>query len=283
MTRNKRFSSILALSLMLASPAFAEDSKIIIARVNGEAITKADLDEEMKQLPPQLAQVPVQAIYPQLLEQLVLEKTVMQAADKAGMQKDAVVLERVKDAQGKIAADEYLKREVKKNLSDKELKAAYDDYKKNFKGVEEVRASHILVKTEAEAADLIKQIKGGADFTKLATEKSEDKAAAKQGGDLGYFTKKDMVESFANAAFAMKPGDVSTKPVKSEFGYHVIKVVDKRTSQPESFDKLKPQLEAKMSQKVAQDTVKGLVSKATVERFNIDGTPMAAAPAAKAE
>lgn len=273
-----KFSSFFVLSLLVAGPAIAQD-KTVLARVNGEAITKADLDEEMKSLPPQLQQVPLTAIYPQLLEQMVLEKTVTQTAYKAGLEKDAVVQERLKDAEGKIVADEYLRREVKKKTTDSALKAAYEDYKKAFKGEEQVRASHILVKTEAEANEIIKQLKGGADFAKLASEKSEDKAAAKQGGDLGFFSKKDMVESFANAAFAMKPGDVSQKPVKSEFGWHVIKVVDKKKSAPESFDAIKPQLEAKMSQKLAQETVKDMLSNAKVERFQLDGTTPLAAPA----
>lgn len=277
------YAAFFAVTLMLAAPAFAQDKpaaatddKAVVARINGETVTRADLQAEIAQLPPQLAQVPINAIYPQLLEQIVLERTVQQAGYKAGLENDAAVKQRLKDAEGKIVADEYLRREVKKRISDDTLKAAYEDYKKNFKGEDEVRASHILVKTEAEANDIIKQLKGGADFAKLAAEKSEDKAAAKQGGDLGFFRKGDMVPTFSTAAFAMKPGDVSTKPVKSEFGFHVIKVTDKRTSQPESFDAIKPQLEGKLSQTQAQAIVKDLVSKAKVERFQMDGSPMAA-------
>lgn len=285
MTRT--FSTLVAaFALLTAVPAFAADAaatddKAVVARINGEALTKADVTAEMAQLPPQLQQVPMQAIYPQLLEQLIIERTVQQAGYKAGVDKDDVVKKRLKDAEGKIVADEYLHQQIKKHVTDDMLKSAYEDYKKNFKGEEEVRASHILLKTEAEANDVIKQLKGGADFAKLAAEKSEDKAAAKQGGDLGYFHKADMVPSFADAAFSMKPGDVSQKPVKSDFGWHVIKVVDKRTSQPESFDAIKPQLENKLSQTQAQAIVKDLTAKAKIERFQLDGSPLPA-PAEKA-
>ena len=288
--------------LLLAGPAFAQDTakpadpiatapvaggvvasdSTVVARVNGDTVTAGEVKKELDQLPPQLQQVPMQAIYPQLLEQLVIEHAVHQAGAAQKLEDDATVKARVKDAEAKIVADEYIRRQVKAQVTDAQLQKQYDDYKKAFKGETEVKASHILVKTEAEADDIIKQLKGGADFAKLAAEKSQDKAAAKRGGDLGYFKKGDMVQAFADAAFAMKPGDVSQKPVKSEFGYHVIKVVDKRESQPLPLEQIKPQLEAKADQAAAQSVVKGILAKAKIERFQMDGTPLPAQPAAAA-
>ena len=285
--------STLAFALLLAVPAFAQDAtpaapamqtiddSKVVARVNGEAVTAGDVKAEMAQLPPQLAQVPLQAIYPQLLEQIVIEHAVKQAGYAQKLQDDATVKSRLKDAEGKIVADEYLRRQVKAAVSEDTLKKAYEDYKKGFKSEPEARASHILVKTEAEANDIIKQLKGGADFAKLAAEKSDDKAAAKRGGDLGWFKKADMVQAFSDAAFAMKPGEVSTKPVKSEFGWHVIKLVDKRQSQPVPYEQVKPQLEAKLDQVQAQKTVKDILAKAKVERFQLDGSTPLAAPSDK--
>jgi len=264
---------ILALALLTLPAAAADDA--VLAVVNGEKLTKADLAEQMKTLPPQVQQLPVAAIYPQVLEQMIVERLIRKEGYAAKLDASQEVRDRVKLMEKKIVADEYLRREVKKRITDAQLMAKYNDYAKAFKATDEVRASHILVKTEAEANDLIKQIKGGADFTKLATEKSLDKGAAAQGGDLGYFSAGQMVPEFEKAAFAMKAGDVSTKPVKTEFGYHIIKLVDKRRSQPASFETMKPELEAAASQEAAKDVVKDLLQKATVERFDLDGKPLA--------
>jgi peptidyl-prolyl cis-trans isomerase C len=265
---------------LLAAPAMAADDKAtsgdsaVLAIVNGEKLTKADLAEQMKTLPPQVQQLPVAAIYPQVLEQMIVERLIRKEGYAAKLDAAAEVRERVKLMEKKIVADEYLRREVKKRITDAQLMTKYNEYAKAFKATDEVRASHILVKTEAEANDVIKQVKGGADFAKLSSEKSLDKGAAAQGGDLGYFSAGQMVPEFEKAAFAMKAGDVSTKPVKTEFGYHVIKVMDKRKSQPDSFDNMKPELEAAASQEAAKDVVKELLQKATVERFDMDGKPL---------
>lgn len=273
-----KLTRLLPALLLMAAPAFAADNATnpTVAKVNGENITRAELLAEARALPAQLQQIPLQQLYPNLLEQVITERVVRKAGYDAELQDSKEVKERMKEAEKKIVADEYLRQQVKKRMTDEKLKARYDTYVKNFKAAEEVRASHILVKTESEAAALIKEISGGADFAKLAAEKSIDKAAAAQGGDLGYFRKDDMVEPFAKAAFAMKAGDVSTKPVKTDFGWHVIKVVDKRQSKPDSFEKVKPELENSEAQVIAHDLVKELLQKAKIERFQLDGSPAAA-------
>lgn len=273
-----KFTRFLAIMLLAAAPAVAAETATnpTVAKVNGESITRAELLSEAQSLPPQLQQIPLQTLYPNLLEQVITERVVRKAGYDADLQNSDAVKERLKAAEKKIVADEYLRQQVKKNITDAKLKTRYDAYVAKYKSTEEVRASHILVKTEKEATDLIAQIKGGADFAKLASEKSIDKAAAAQGGDLGFFRKDDMVEPFAKAAFAMKPGDVSTKPVKTDFGYHVIKVAEKRQSKPDSFEKMKPELENAEAQTIAHEVVKGLIQKAKIERFQLDGTPMAA-------
>jgi peptidyl-prolyl cis-trans isomerase C len=252
----------------------------VLAVVNGDKILKSELQANMRQLPPQVQQLPLESIYPQLLEQMVMERIVRKAGYDAGLESTSEVKARMKEMEKKIVADEYLRRETKKIVTDAELKKKYETYAASFKGEPEVRASHILVKDEAAAKEIIKQVKGGADFAKLSADKSIDKGAAAQGGDLGYFSKGQMVPEFEKAAFAMKPGDISTKPVKTDFGYHIIKLVDARTSAPESFDKMKPELEGAASQEAAKQVVKDLMQKAAVERFGMDGKPMAA-PAAK--
>ncbi|MGE3769650.1 MAG: peptidylprolyl isomerase [Bdellovibrionales bacterium] len=247
----------------------------VIAVVNGEKITKADLADTIAGLPPQFQQLPLPAVYPQLLEQMVVERVIRKAGYANNIDATQEVRNRMKDVEKKIVADEYLRREVAKKITDAQLKGEYDKYVKGFKGEPQVRASHILVKTEAEANAILKELKNGADFAAVAKEKSLDKGAAAAGGDLNYFSKGQMVEAFEKAAFAMKTGDVSAKPVKTEFGYHIIKLTDKRTSQPDTFEQMKPQLETVASQDAAKIVVKELMQKAEVQRFDLEGKPLA--------
>ena len=158
-----------------------------------------------------------------------------------------------------------------------------------------MRARHILitvkpdastddkVKAEAEAQDIIKQLKDGADFAKLASEKSKDSGSAKQGGDLGYFTRSAMVKPFADAAFDMKVGELSDKPVKTDFGYHIIKAEDRRKSSPPPMAEVKDQLKNQLGQELVAQLLKDLEAKAKIEKFNFDGTPMKAAESSKEE
>jgi peptidyl-prolyl cis-trans isomerase C len=133
-------------------------------------------------------------------------------------------------------------------------------------GQEEVRARHILVESEDEAKAILEQLKGGADFATVAKEKSKDPGAA-EGGDLGYFTKDQMVPEFADVAFKMYPGQLSN-PVKTQFGWHVIKVEDKRTRQPPEFEKVKDQIEAYLARKAQSDFITKLRQSAKVERLD---------------
>ncbi len=161
------------------------------------------------------------------------------------------------------------------------LKAKYDELIKQAKPVEEVHARHILVKTEAEAKDIIKQLDKGADFEKLAKEKSTDPGSGESGGDLGYFTKDKMVPEFADVAFKLDKGKYTETPVHTQYGWHVIQVLDKRDQPLPPFDN--PQVKSQLTQLVLQDqerkVVDDLRGAAKIERFNPDGTPMVEQPA----
>src|SRR5260221_208969 len=141
---------------------------------------------------------------------------------------------------------------------------------------DEFKVAHILVKTEAEANDVLAELKKGTDFAKLAKDKSIDKGSAVNGGDLGmYFSQNggEVVQPFADAAFALKTGEVSTKAVQTQFGWHIIKVEDRRKQTPPSFDQQKDQIRQQLAEDVVQQEVKDLRGKAKVEMFNPDGTP----------
>ncbi len=225
----------------------------------------------------------MEMLYPQLLEKMVATKIVAQKGYADGLQNDKEVKDKLKDAEAQIVAETYVHRSIQPKITDAKIKERYDELSAKFKPQDEVRARHILVKTEAEANDVIKQLKAGGDFAKIAEEKSTDKGSAKQGGDLGYFTHDAMVKPFADAAFAMKAGEVSEKPVKTEFGYHIIKVEAKRKSAPPPLSEVHDQIANRLGQEMTDDLVKDLKAKAKIEKFNPDGTPMKAADSTPAK
>ncbi len=262
----------------LAMPVWAADdaakSDPVVARVNGEELRRSDVLRELQMAGPQLQQLPPQALYPQILHKMIATKVVAQKAYAAGMQNDPEIQKRMKALEAQVIAEAYVHKQVEPKITDAKIKERYDQLSSKFKPQDEVRARHILLKTEAEANDVIKQLKGGADFAKLAEEKSKDTGSAKQGGDLGYFVRDAMVKPFSEAAFAMKTGQVSDKPVKTEFGFHVIKVEDKRKSAPPPMAEVKDQIANQLGQEMTNDEVKALEAKAKVEKFNIDGSPL---------
>ncbi len=272
-------TALLALSAM-SVPAIAADSDPVVAKVNNEVIHRSDVVHQLQLMGPQAQQLPPQMIYPQLLQKLIATKLVSAQGYAEKLENDKDVKAQLKQAQDELVAESYVHKAIQPKLTDEKVKARYDELSAKFKPQDEVRARHILVKTEAEALDLIKQIKGGADFAKLAGEKSTDTGSAKSGGDLGYFAHDAMVKPFADAAFGMKVGDVSQTPVKTEFGYHVIKLEDKRKSSPPPIAEVKDQIINQLGQEMTNDLVKGLEAKAKIERFNIDGTPAKAADTA---
>jgi peptidyl-prolyl cis-trans isomerase C len=259
-------------------PAAGADDPVV-ARVNGSEIRRSDVMRTIANLPPQVQQMPVQMIYPAIIDQIVNGKLVAQAGYAQNLQNDPTAAERLKRAEERIVQELYLSRAVEQRITDDKLQEAYKRYKDENPPQDEVKASHILVESEDQAKQIIDQIKKGGKFADLAKEKSTDKGSGQQGGDLGYFTKDQMVEPFAEAAFAMKPGDVSQTPVQSQFGWHVIKVEDKRKTAPPSFDEVKDQLRSQISDDIIGNVVDDLRKDAKVERFQLDGSPMPEKPA----
>ncbi len=257
----------------------------VVARVNGEELHRSDVTRMVAQLPPQVQQMPIEMIYPAVIDQLVSGKLVASAGYKAKLADSAEVKDEIKRAEERAVQRAFIQKEMKTRITPKALDEAYQAYLKQNPPQDEVKAAHILVEKEDEAKAIIAELAKGGDFAKLAKEKSKDSVAAQQGGDLGYFTKDAMVEPFAVAAFAMAKGEVSKEPVKTQFGFHIIKVEDKRTQPAPTLDEVKPQLEQTLSKDIVTALVEELRAAAKVETFQIDGSPMpkedpAAAPKA---
>ncbi len=246
----------------------------VVARVNGTEIHRSDVMRTIGSLPAQIRQMPTEMVFPAVLDQMVNGKLVAAAAAVQKLSDDPEFKDKMKVAEERVIQEVYLTRAVKARISDDTLKARYKKYLDENPPQDEVKASHILVSTEAEAKALIDQLKGGADFAKLAKEKSSDTAAAAQGGDLGYFTHEAMVAPFSEAAFAGTVGKVIETPVHTQFGWHVIRVDDRRKAPPPSLEEVRGDLESELSQEIVAGVVADLRGKATVEEFRSDGTPM---------
>lgn len=213
----------------------------VLAHVNGKPITQADLELAETDLDPQFAKLSPEQRRAAALSALI-EIHVM--ADKAvadGLDKDPEFQRRMELLHERALHSALVDKEVSGSITDADLKKRYDEEMAKQPPVNEVHARHILVKTKEEAEAIIKELDKGGDFQKIAKEKSTD-GSAPQGGDLGYFTEGQMVPEFAKAAFALPVGKYTEQPVQTQFGWHVIKVEDKRIKQPPSFDQVKDQL-----------------------------------------
>ncbi|WP_448190253.1 peptidylprolyl isomerase [Azospirillum sp. sgz301742] len=257
-----------------AAPKSAAGSDPVVARVNEQEIHLSEVMRLVSQLPPQVQQMPLDMIYPALVDQLVNQKLIAAAGYKEGLDKTADAKAELKQAEERIVQRAFITKAVQSRITPAMLEAKYQEFLKDNPAQDEVKASHILVENEAEAKDIIAQLAKGGDFAKLSKEKSKDTVAAQQGGDLGYFTQDTMVEPFAKAAFAMKPGEISKEPVKTQFGWHVIKVEDKRKAPQPTLDEVKPQLEKEMSKDIVTTVIDDLRKTAKVETFQVDGSPM---------
>jgi len=219
----------------------------VLAEVAGTTITVDSFKKEMDNLPPYLKPMTETAEgKKEMLETMIIRELIMQEATKDGVENSPAVKEKLEELKKRLVVEAYLKKKVEEQakVSDEELRKFYDQNKDKFKTGDQVKASHILVKSEKEAKDLLAQIKGGANFEELAKKYSTDGAASK-GGDLGWFSKGSMIPEFEKVAFAMKENQTSDI-VKTKFGFHIIKLTGKRPAGERSFDDVKEQIKSSM-------------------------------------
>ena len=271
-----------------AAPAGAAQQDPVVARVNGTELRRSEVLAARQMLPAQVQQIPFDQVYPQLLDTLVTNLLAAQAGRKQKLADDPEVKKRLQWAQDQIIEEVYLSRYIRGAMTDDRIKARYDQFLKDQKPQDQVNAKHILVKTEDEAKAVIADLKGGGDFAAIAKEKSNDPGTKATGGDLGWFTKDEMVPEFAEAAFKLQKGQYTETPVKTQFGYHVILLVDRRTAPAPSMEEARPQVVALLQRELIEQKVKELRTGAKIETFNLDGskpsaTPAPAAPTAPAK
>ncbi len=258
-----------------AEPTMAEDAEIVVATVNGLEITRLDLRLFLEELPDQVRGLPIEMMFDQIVDRLVRRKLLSASARNEGLDQDSEVMAMLAFQAERILERALVLRALETQVTDEKLRAAYDVAVADRPAEEEVWARHILLETEADAISAIEQLNGGADFAALAKERSTGPTGP-NGGDLGYFKREAMVAEFAEAAFAMTPGDYSTAPVKSQFGWHVILVEDRRTAAAPDFETLRPELAETVSRSVVTDLQQQMLADAEIVKFNLDGTPRAA-------
>lgn len=271
------FAILLTIFVIAGSAAIlAQDVKVdddpIVATVNGHEIHRSDVTVLFQNLPAQYQQIPPNVLFPQLVEQLVTGHLMQTAGRALDLHNDEAVLARVKAFEASAIQQAYIEHKVAEEITDEKIIQVYEDTVGNVEGPEEVHARHILVKTEDEGTAIIKELSGGADFAALARERSTGPSGP-SGGDLGYFTKDAMVEPFAAAAFALDIGAVAPGPVKTQFGWHVIKVIDKRRKAAADLEESRAQIEDLLTREFVTAHMAELRGKAEIETFDLDGSP----------
>lgn len=289
---SSRPAALLAALLLAASPPVASlaaaqvqavnpVSDPVVARVDGAAITLSEVEEAARSLPEQFRSMPPMVLFPLLIDQMINQRVLAAAARKANLQDSPEVRARVAQAEAEALQQAFLAREIAPLMTEESLRARYQRDIASQPADVQVRARHILLQTETDARSTITALQGGADFATLARERSRG-PGAQDGGDLGFFKKEEMPEPFAEAAFALAPGQFTATPVRTQFGWHVIKTEERREDPRPSFEQAENDLRRTVIEEAATSIIDRLRAAATVQRFNIDGSPIApqAAPPA---
>jgi peptidyl-prolyl cis-trans isomerase C len=248
----------------------AEAKQVVVAVVEGQPIFQADVQAAFHSLPANVQKHGLDQVYERVLEMLIERKMMTIYGRREKYDQDPEVKQRMEQVEDQIIREVYLDRLIRKYMSDDRVRAHYDEVVRKHPPTKEVRARHILVDSEAKAKELVKEAKGGKDFAELASKNSIG-PSAQRGGDLGYFTPGEMVKAFSDAAFKLKKGEVAPAPVKTQFGWHVIKVEDVRMRKVPPYEKVKAQMEREVWEQLGKDFLRQYRDQTTVERFSYDG------------
>ncbi len=259
----ERTASALALVTALTAPAFAQDADTVVATVDGTEITLGQMAAMKLSMPPEMAQAPAAELWTILLDEMVRQAAIANVGEKEQTALDRSFLANQRR--------DYLVRAVMERVanfepSDEEIQAAYAKAFPSDKPIVEYDADHILLETEEAANAVIEELNKGGDFAKLAEERSVDPGSAHNGGDLGWFTADRIVPEFSEAVAAMEPGSTSTAPVKSQFGFHVIKLNEKRDMTPPELAEVRDALIQQIRREKVGAEIERISGEAKVER-----------------
>tara|TARA_Y100001934_G_scaffold140217_1_gene169113 strand:+ start:1583 stop:2389 length:807 start_codon:yes stop_codon:yes gene_type:complete len=255
-------TSIVAVSAMLTFPTFADDAKVL-ATVNGENIMLEDVKEFYQASPAAQRGIPFDGVKDAIVDQMISMKLIDKKISETNFAKKEEVERQVEEVKKQVLRDLWIQEQVEARLTEDFLKEKYAELQANLADQYEIKASHILLDTKEAADEVVKELDDGADFAELAKEKSIG-PSGKEGGDLGFFTKGAMVPAFSEKAFSMDVGTYSKEPVETQFGWHVIKVEDKKSVEAPSYEEMKPRLEAEASRSLVAEVIDELQKDAEI-------------------
>jgi peptidyl-prolyl cis-trans isomerase C len=265
-------AAVVLAALLLPGAALAQSepgqTSTVVASVNGYDITASEIQLAADDILPQLGEVPPNLRFPFVVEYLIERHLLAQAAVEEGITESEEYTRRLTFYQAKALRDAYFAAELKPSVTDEAVRKSYDEQAAKVEAEERVRARHILVASEDEAKDIAGRLANGEAFEELAAQYSLD-GSKEQGGDLGYFTAEEMVDPFSEAAFALEPGEVS-QPVQTQFGWHLIKLEDRRTGGAQPFEDVKDAIRLVLLRQAVQDKLVELRQTADIDVFDPD-------------
>lgn len=265
----KIVSSILAFllfSIMFLKATQAQNIPIV-ANVNNEDISLETMIHAMNELPPEIQSQPFMSYYEDLLERVIDIKLFAQEGKKMKLNEEPSVRAAIDFVIEKVLMQAFLSKYVQENIKEENLKASYNNFIADETSREEIKASHILMDTESEAIDVINMLNDGDDFAELAKNKSTGPSGP-SGGDLGWFKRGQMVPPFEKAAFSLNKNEISQRPVQTQFGWHVIKIFDKRIPEAPSYESMKSKLIQDLERKIVSKKIQDLRNDALIEKLS---------------
>lgn len=272
-------ATVAGLALMGPRPALAEDNPVV-AKVDGRDIHLDEVEAMTSRMPSQYQQLPLDMIFPMLVNSMIDNVVMANEARKQKLNEQKAFTSQMRMIEDQMLGVFLVREYLKKELSDEAVKERYAVEVAQAKDEKETKASHILLKTKADAEAVIKDLDAGKDFAELAKAKSTGPSGP-QGGDLGYFKAGQMVPEFDQVAFSLEKGAYTKEPVKSQFGWHVIKVFDRRAVQPEPFEVASQRIRGELARDLSAKFIEKLRGEAKIERFNKDGSEIKVPEAAK--
>ena len=249
----------------------------VIGSVDGKLIYLSDLTRVTSTLPEQMRNLPFDSIMPVLLDRMIDHEALTLTARRAGLDKRLDVQREMRAAADLVLERALLAQVTPPKVTEAAIVARYNRQYANRPATDEVRARHILVGTEVEAKAVLEELKGGADFASVARVSSKD-PDGRQGGDLGFFRRDQVWPGFADAAFSLQPGQVGPVPIHNEFGWHVIKVEERRLVAPPTLSEVREQIRQDLTALAVQAAVDEARSQMIIHKFNLDGSEISTGP-----
>jgi len=261
------------------SPQVPAGTDPVIGSVDGKLIHLSDLTRATNALPEQMRNLPFDSIMPVLLDRLIDHAALTMTARRAGLDKAPDIQREMEAAADLVLERAWLAKVTPGKVTDAAIQARFNEEYANRPATDEVRARHILLGSEAEAKSVLAELQGGADFATVARVVSKD-PDGKQGGDLGFFRRDQVWPGFADVAFSLQPGQISPMPIHNEFGWHIVKVEERRLVAPPTLSETRDRIRQELTKEAVREAIADARSRLIIHKFNLDGSEIDADPQA---